>query len=220
MKRCLQLAALTLCVLLCAGCTSRGGAGDLLPILSAGISAQPDGSLQLTAEAVRQNSLEGDAASLYLTASGNNPDALFAGAEQLLAGKLYLSHARTVVIDASIAEQGIGPLVRALLARSDVRLTLRLAVARDVTADEIVRAQAVVEDIPGEALGSLLDGHTARGELPDLPLCRVADRILSGGDFSLPAVTLTGDGRVIPAGQADFRLARMTGFSGGDSDAG
>ena len=135
-------------------------------------------------------------------------------------GKLYLSHARTVVIDASIAEQGIGPLVRALLARSDVRLTLRLAVARDVTADEIVRAQAVVEDIPGEALGSLLDGHTARGELPDLPLCRVADRILSGGDFSLPAVTLTGDGRVIPAGQADFRLARMTGFSGGDSDAG
>ena len=211
MKRCLQLAALALCLLLCAGCTSRGGAGDLLPVLSAGISAQPDGSLQLTAEAVRQNSLEGDAASLYLTASGNNPDALFAGAEQLLAGKLYLSHARTVVIDASIAEQGIGPLVRALLARSDVRLTLRLAVAR---------AQAVVEDIPGEALGSLLDGHTARGELPDLPLCRVADRILSGGDFSLPAVTLTGDGRVIPAGQADFRLARMTGFSGGDSDAG
>ena len=88
MKRCLQLAALALCLLLCAGCTSRGGAGDLLPILSAGISAQPDGSLQLTAEAVRQNSLEGDAASLYLTASGNNPDALFAGAEQLLAGKL------------------------------------------------------------------------------------------------------------------------------------
>ena len=85
-----------------------------------------------------------------------------------------------------------------------------------MTADEIVRAQAVVEEIPGEALGALLDAHAVQGGLPDLPLCRVSDRILSGADLSLPALTLTEDGRVIPAGQADFRLGRMTGFSGGE----
>lgn len=170
----------------------------------------------LTAEAVRQDSLEGNAASLYLTTSGDDPAALFTGAEQLLAGQLYLSHARTFVIDEAVAREGIAPLVQALLAQDDVRLTLRLAVARDVTADEIVRAQAVVEEIPGEALGALLDAHAVQGGLPDLPLCRVSDRILSGADFSLPALTLTEDGRVIPAGQADFRLGRMTGFSGGE----
>ena len=207
---------LPLCLL--TGCAGRG-AGDLLPILSAGISSSSDGALTLTAEAVRKDSLEGNAASVYLTTSGDTPEHLFSGAEQLLAGQLYLSHARTFVIDESVAREGIEPLVQALLARSDVRLTLRIAVARDVTADQIVRAQAVVEEIPGAALGSLLDAHTEHGNLPDLPLCRVADRILSVGDFSLPALSLTQDGRVIPAGKADFRLGRMTSFTGGGGNA-
>lgn len=215
MKRMVLLGAVAV-LLACAGGKGRG-AGDQLPILSAGVTTASDGSLVLTAEAVRQNSLEGDAASLYLTASGQTPAQLFTGAEQVLAGQLYLSHARTFVIDETVARSGIAPLVRALLAQDDVRLTLRLAVARDVTADQIIRAQAVVEEIPGEALGSLLDAHAVQGGLPDLPLCRVSDRILSGADFSLPALTLTEDGRVIPAGQADFRLGRMTGFSGGET---
>lgn len=212
-------AVLLLLPLLLLGGRGRG-AGDQLPILSAGISAVPGGSLLLTAEAVRQDSLEGSAASLYLTASGEDPQALFTGAEQLLAGQLSLDHARTFVIDESVARAGIAPLIEALLVRSDVRPSLRLAVARDATADELIRAQSVVQEIPGEALGDLLHAHAAQGGVPDLPLCRVTDRILSGADFSLPALTLTEDGRVIPAGQADFRLGRMTGFSGGDTLAG
>lgn len=207
-------------LILCSGCAqSEKRAGDLLPILSAGISRSKDGSLTLTAEAVRQDSLEGNATPVYLTASGPDPDALFRSAAQLLAGDLYLSHARTVVVDAAVAQDGIPPLVQTLLTRDDVRLTMRIAIARNASADKIVRAQAVAQDIPGEALAALLQGNATRGKLPDLPLCRIADQLLTGADFSLPALTLTTDGRVIPAGQANFRLGRLVGFSGGEEDA-
>ena len=73
MKRMLILIVAVL--LACVGGKGRG-AGDRLPILSAGVSASSDGQLVLTAEAVRQDSLEGNAASLYLTTSGD-PSALF-----------------------------------------------------------------------------------------------------------------------------------------------
>lgn len=217
MKR-IVLVIVPLCVALYTGGVGHG-AGDLLPILSASISQDAASTLQLTAEGVRQDSLEGNATSVYLTATGQSPDALLTEIEQMLAGQMYLSHARTIVVDEAAAREALVPIVQTLLRRSDVRLTLRIAVARDVPADSIVRAQAVAEEIPGAALGALLDAHAKRGSLPDLPLCRIADRILSGRDFSLPALTLTPDGRVIPAGTAHFQAGHLTHFSGGTTDA-
>lgn len=218
MKRIILLGA-ALCLALYAGGVGDG-AGDLLPILSASVSQTSNDTLLLTAEAVRQDSLEGNAASVYLTASGNSTEQLLSEIEQILAGQLYLSHARTIVVDETLAANGLAPLIQPLLARNDVRLTLRIAVARDVPADAIVKAQAVAEEIPGAALGALLDAHAKRGGLPDLPLCRIADRMLSRQDFSLPALTLTPDGRVIPAGSAHFHLGRLVRFSGGNHYAG
>lgn len=218
MKRMILLGA-ALCLALYSGGVGHG-AGDLLPILSASVSHTPDDTLKLTAEAVRQDSLEGNAASVYLTASGDTPEQLLSEIEQMLAGQLYLSHARTIVLDKAVAQNGLSPLVQTLIKRNDVRLTLRIAVARDVPADSVVRAQAVAEEIPGAALGSLLDAHAKRGGLPDLPLCRIADCMLSGQDFSLPALTLTSDGRVIPAGVAHFHDGHLQRFSGGMQYAG
>lgn len=217
MKRIFLLCA-ALCLALYAGGTGHG-AGDLLPILSASIAESPDNTLVLTAEAVRQDSLEGNASSVYLTVSGDTPEQLLSEIEQMLAGQLYLSHARTIVLDETAAARGLAPIIQTLLARNDVRLTLRIAVARGVPADAIVKAQAVAEEIPGAALGTLLDAHAKRGGLPDLPLCRIADCLLSGRDFSLPALTLTRDDRVIPAGAANFHQGRLQSFSGGEHHA-
>ncbi len=217
MKR-IVLVIAALCLALYAGGVGHG-AGDLLPILSASVSQDAENVLALTAEGVRQDSLEGNATSVYLTAAGRTPDELLSEIEQMLAGQLYLSHARTIIVDESVAAQNFAPIVQTLLTRSDVRLTLRIAVARGVPAHAIVRAQAVAEEIPGAALGALLDAHAKRGELPDLPLCRIADHMLSGEDFSLPALTLTPDGRVIPAGAAQFHAGHLTNFSRGDTDA-
>lgn len=205
-------------LLLCTGC-SRRGASELLPILSVGISSTNNHQLLLTAEAVRQDSLEGNAAPVYLRTAEDSPDALFRSAERLLAGTLYLSHARTFVIDQSVGENDLPALVASLLSRKDVRLTLRIAVARGVSADEIIRAEAVAQEIPGEALATMLDAYTHHGNLPNLPLCLTADRLLSGSDFCLPALTLTTEGRVIPAGFAQFRAGRFVGFSRGERDA-
>ena len=216
MKRLLLLCLLPLVL---TGCAGAPDAGDLLPILTAGVSMDADGGLELTAEAVRQEELEGTASSTYLTAHGDSPDDLFAQADALMANSLYFSHARTFIIDESLARAGLRPLVGSLLDRGDVRLTLRLAVARDAEADDLVRAKAVAAQLPGEALGDLLDLRAEQGDLPDLPLSAAADALLAGADFSLPALTLTDDGRVLPDGQADFRLGRLAGFSGGDAHA-
>ncbi len=217
MKRILLLVGV-LCLALYTGGVGHG-AGDLLPILSASISQTSDDRLTLTAEAVRQDSLEGNAASVYLTASGDSTEQLLSEIEQMLAGQLYLSHARTIVIDEAVAKNGFSSLVQTLLERSDVRLTLRIAVARDVPADAIVKAQAVAEEIPGAALGALMDAHAKHGGLPDLPLCRTADSLLSRQDFCLPALTLTADGRVIPAGRAQFHQGQFIRFAGGEQNA-
>lgn len=217
MKRILLLVG-ALCLALYTGGVGHG-AGDLLPILSASISQESGNQLTLTAEAVRQDSLEGNAASVYLTASGTSTEQLLSEIEQMLAGQLYLSHARTIVIDETVARNGFSSLVQTLLKRSDVRLTLRIAVARGVPADAIVKAQAVAEEIPGAALGALMDAHAKHGGLPDLPLCRTADSLLSGQDFCLPALTLTADGRVIPAGRAQFHQGQFVRFSGGEENA-
>ena len=146
MKRILLLVG-ALCLALYTGGVGHG-AGDLLPILSASISQESGNQLTLTAEAVRQDSLEGNAASVYLTASGTSTEQLLSEIEQMLAGQLYLSHARTIVIDETVARNGFSSLVQTLLKRSDVRLTLRIAVARGVPADAIVKAQAVEKKSP------------------------------------------------------------------------
>ena len=143
----------------------------LLPILSASISQESGNQLTLTAEAVRQDSLEGNAASVYLTASGTSTEQLLSEIEQMLAGQLYLSHARTIVIDETVARNGFSSLVQTLLKRSDVRLTLRIAVARGVPADAIVKAQAVAEEIPGAALARL---WTHMQSMAVCPTCRCA----------------------------------------------
>lgn len=217
MRRLSVLLALTV---LLSGCARAGrDTAGLLPVLTAGLSATPDGTLTLTAEAVRQDELEGAASAVYLTTQGKTPQEVLDQADARMADALYLSHARTLVIDERLARSGLHPLVRALLARGDVRLTLRLAVARGVPAQAVVQGQALAGQIAGEALGDLLDRRAHTGLLPDLPLCRTADALLAGRDFALPALTCDAQGCVVAAGQAEFRLGRLTGFSGGVADA-
>ena len=130
--------------------------GQLLPVSALAMDTHKRG-YTMTVESIRQDSLNGDAAPAYFTVEGETFDELFQRADELLASRLYLSHAQAVVVSPSIAQNALPALVDCLLGRPDARLTLRIAVARGAAPDEVLRADAVVEGIPGVALAALLD---------------------------------------------------------------
>ena len=88
------------------------------------------GGYRLTAEIVRQDSLDEAASPAYLTVSVSDMPDLLQRLGNLLPGELYLSHAQVLLLDESAAEESILPLADYLCADNDVRLSLRVAVVR------------------------------------------------------------------------------------------
>lgn len=220
-----------LCILfpllaLLSGCGARSdrqvelnqNTGQLLPVSALAIDTHKNG-LVMTVETVRQDSLNGDAAPAYFTVEGETFDELFLRADELLASRLYLSHAQAIVVSPPVAQFALPALVDSLLNRPDARLTLRIAVARDAAPDEVLRADAVVEGIPGVALAALLDRRAADGSVADCPLFRLLDREMSGLPFSLPVLKLSPDGHAAPDGSARLADGELSFTTGGTRHA-
>ena len=134
------------CILPLCGCSAESP----LPVSAAAVSRTAEG-YAMTAELIRQDSLDGDATPVYLTAEGENLPALFEDANHKLGGHFYFSHAETVLVDISLAKDGIEDLAAYLTERPDARLTLRLVVARGALAAELLQLDALGELIPAVA---------------------------------------------------------------------
>ncbi|MCB6365215.1 hypothetical protein LI291_03310 [Intestinibacillus massiliensis] len=218
MKRSLLLLPL---LLLLAGCGDARETSVLSPVSAAALSGDATG-LHLTVETVWQDSAEGKATPQYLTAEAATIPNLFAAAANNVGGEFYFSHAQVFLVDEAAARQGLLPLAEYLCDENDARLSIRLAVARGATADEVLRAWAPSGEIPGIALGRMLSEGEKRGSGVDMPLFRFLNLLLSGPDVhtALPAVTVGTDGQAVPSGLALFEGDRLTGFTdGGDPHA-
>lgn len=202
MKRFLVI--LSLCALPLCGCSAE----NTLPVSAAALS-RTDAGYRMTAELIRQDSLDGDASPVYLTAEGDSLPALFEEAERRMGGHFYFSHAETVILDQQLAEEGIGELAAFLAERPDARLTLRLTVAQD--AEALLQLDALGEAIPGVALYELLEGLAARGDIPDTPLYKVQDALVQGAPVYLPWLYETGDGHAAAGGAAILENGTLTG---------
>lgn len=192
--------------------------GQLLPVSALAIDTHENGFV-MTVETVRQDSLNGDAAPAYFTVEGETFDELFLRADDLLASRLYLSHAQAILVSAPVAQYSLPALVDSLLNRSDARLTLRIAVARNAAPDRVLRTDAVVEGIPGVALAALLDRRATDGSVADCPLFRLLDREISGLPVSLPVLRLDGDGHAAPDGSARLADGELSFTTGGTRHA-
>ena len=214
------LGMLFLLIFLC-GCSAGGSGqaelnqntGQLLPVSALAIDTS-DGGYTMTVESIRQDSLEGDASPAYFSVEAEHFDELFEHADELLANRLYLMHARTVLISDGVARHALTALADSLLARPDARLTLRIVVARGYTPDEVLRAQAISTDIPGVALAGLLDQRASDGLVADCPLFRMVDQQLSGVPVALPVLTLSRDGHAAPDGSVFVKAGGLTYTSG------
>lgn len=214
-----KLCLLLLPLLLLGGCRSEKDrrvdinqdAGQILPVSALAID-RSGGSYRMTVESIRQDSLDGNAQPAYLTVEAAGFDALFDRADLLLASRLYLSHALVILVSPAVAQDDLPALVHSLLARPDARLTLRIAVAQGAAPDQLLRAEAITEGIPGLELSALLDARAGDRSLPDSPLFRVLDWQTGGQAFLLPVLTVSEDGHTAPGGS--FPVP-----AGGEADA-
>ncbi len=207
-KPCLAL----LCLLLLMGCGDAREAGVLSPVSAAALSQSTNG-FTLTAETVFQDSADGSATPEYLSGEGQNIPAVFAAVANNVGSEFYFSHAQTIVLDPAIAQESLLALCNFLADESEIRLDVRLCVARDTTAEEVLRAWAPNGEVPGFALSRMLAQGESRGTGVNMPLFRFWDDLLSARPSSLPAVTLGKDGTAIPAGTAYFMYGKFIGFS-------
>ena len=173
------------------------------------------GGYRLTAEIVRQDSLDEAASPAYLTVSGSDMPDLLQRLGNLLPGELYLSHAQVLLLDESAAEESILPLADYLCADNDVRLSLRVAVVRGSTAADLLR-----NDDEVYALSELLERAAREGTLPDMPLYRAAEVLHASGTAILPALHLDEFGQTAPAGTAVFANSQLSCFLDGSGIGG
>ena len=198
-------------VLLLALC---GCAREVSPVSALALDKTPDG-YRLTAEIVRQDSVEDAAAPAYLAVSGADMPALLQRLGDLLPGELYLSHAQVLLLGESAAEESILPLADYLCTDNGVRLSLRVAVVRGGTAAGLLK-----NDDEVYALSELLERAAREGALPDMPLYRAAEVLHASGTAILPALTLDEFGQTAPAGTAVFTNSRLSCFLDGSGSEG
>lgn len=198
-------------VLLLALC---GCAREVSPVSALALDKTQDG-YRLTAEIVRQDSVEDAAAPAYLAVSGADMPALLQRLGDLLPGELYLSHAQVLLLGESAAEESILPLADYLCTDNGVRLSLRVAVVRGGTAAGLLK-----NDDEVYALSELLERAAREGALPDMPLYRAAEVLHASGTAILPALTLDEFGQTAPAGTAVFTNSRLSCFLDGSGSEG
>ena len=201
--------ALPLVLLVLAGCTR-----EVSPVSALALDKTADG-YRLTAEIVRQDSLDDAASPAYLTVSGSDMPDLLARLGNLLPGELYLSHAQVLLLGESAAEKSILPLADYLCTENDVRLSLRVAVVRGSAAADLLRGDDEVY-----ALSELLERAAREGTLPDTPLYRAAEVLHASGTAILPALYLDEYGQTAPAGTAVFAGSRLSCFLDGNEIGG
>ena len=173
------------------------------------------GGYRLTAEIVRQNSLDEAASPAYLTVSGSDMPDLLQRLGNLLPGELYLSHAQVLLLGENAAEESILPLADYLCADNDVRLSLRVAVVRGCAAADLMR-----NDDEVYPLSELLERAAREGTLPDMPLYRAAEVLHASGTAILPALHLDEFGQTAPDGTAVFANSQLSCFLDGSGIGG
>lgn len=173
------------------------------------------GVYRLTAEIVRQDSLDEAASPAYLTVSGSDMPDLLQRLGNLLPGELYLSHAQVLLLGENAAEESILPLADYLCTDNDVRLSLRVAVVRGSAAADLMR-----NDDEVYALSELLERAAREGTLPDMPLYRAAEVLHASGTAILPALHLDEFGQTAPAGTAVFANSQLSCFLDGSGIGG
>lgn len=187
---------------------------EVSPVSALALDRQGSG-YRLTAEVVRQDSLDDPAAPAYFSATGSDLPELLQKVEYMLSSELYLDQTQVLLLSENVAKDSILALADYLCQKPDIRLSLRIAVVRDGSASDVLKADDEVF-----ALSDMLDRAADAGVLPDMPLYRATEVLHTDGTAILPAVRVDEFEQTTPAGTAVFANARLSCFLDGEIGGG
>lgn len=171
-------------------------ADELLPVTAMAVSYE-NGAYHLLLEGVRQSSLDGDAAPVYLAASAGGMDSLFDEAQAVLADRLTFTHATLALVDPSLDYGDVAALCRVLLDVQGAPRAAYLAYAANGSAEELLTHEHPVEEIPGLGLRDLLRGVEIAGNAPVLNLENCKKLSDTGKGLALHSLDISSEDQVI-----------------------
>lgn len=181
------------------GCTR-----EVSPVSSIAIDTI-EGGYRLTMECVRQDNAEALAMPTYLSVTGETVHALMKKTGNISGNELYFEHTQVVLIDETIAENGILEMMDALCTEVKLPLTIRVAVVRGGTGYDLMQGNAQVF-----AVSDMLTYAAETGTMPDMPLHRITQVLHTDGTAILPSLQVDEFEQIIPAGVAVFVNERLS----------
>lgn len=119
----------------------------------------------------------------------------------------FWTTAETFLLDQTVVQTGLEPLVRELSAEPSIRPSVRLCVVRNTDGTSVLKAEP-----DADGLSRLLDDAVRDGRAVDMPLYQSLDDLLTDGvDLALPALTVEQD-TVQTKGTAVFHGGTLCGW--------
>lgn len=134
-----------------------------------------------------------------------------------IAGKrLYFSHAKVVVINRKIAEEGLIPVMDWLGRDNEPRYTLYLLISKENSAEEILSQYTITSEVPSFELNEMLKAERSLSNTLEIEEWEfINDLAATGISATLPTVDLTEyNGKLTPeiTGTGVFKKDKLVGF--------
>ncbi|HHW14124.1 MAG TPA: Ger(x)C family spore germination protein [Firmicutes bacterium] len=227
------------CALSASGCWSRRELEDTAFVLAAGIAPAPGRRVRLTVQTALPSQLSGGGKGeggggggagsgqtgpvWVASAEGPTVFAALRNLEKRASDRVYLAHARAVILDERVAQEGITPFLDYAEREPQIRETIALLVTPD-SPEEVLKTVPPQEKIPVFYLNNLLEHARLHGAA--LPLDLHAYRVhtsLPGAAVAVPRLRLhkpqgakAGSGttpeNLSLDGLAIFRQDRLVGY--------
>ncbi|WP_177182652.1 Ger(x)C family spore germination protein [Paenibacillus sp. OV219] len=201
MRKLLLCALLLAVVVTLTGCWNRKELNEISIATAFGFDKNKDHyrvSVQIINPAEITASKGGSGRTPIITVQQSRGDTIFESIRELTTvtpRKIYASHLRILVIGESLARDGIAKVLDSLSRDHELRTDFYIIVAKDATANEVLRILTPLEKIPTDKMFSSLKaaqrnwGVTAKVDLHEL----IYDLVDKGKDPVLAGIRIIGD---------------------------
>lgn len=130
--------------------------------------------------------------------------------------RLYFSHTKIVIISKEIAEDGLIQILDWLNRDAETRLTIKVMVSKEKTAEEVLSSTGTTSEIHSFELDNMLTAQPSVPKFPNVMLSELINNLAGKGiSTTLPAIkiaTYAGKRKAELGGTAVFKRDKLVGF--------
>lgn len=130
--------------------------------------------------------------------------------------RLYFSHTKIVIVSKEIAEDGLIQILDWLNRDAETRLTIKVMVSKEKTAEEVLSSPGTTSEINSFELDNMLTAQPSVPKFPNVMLSELINNLAGKGiSATLPAIkiaTYAGKRKAELGGTAVFKRDKLVGF--------